>query len=163
MSKPGPTVVLLFATLLIVSIGQLVYPMIVIQPFRHQGETELKAALWIIQWRPYFEAVAVAGAIATMVWYWSWRTGRRARAGAILATILICGAAALSRVNVFELMFHRYDRPAFSQGADAKLDADDKVLAIALNGQGRAYPIRTIAYHHIINDEVGGIPVVATY
>lgn len=163
MSKPGRMVALMFATLLVVSTSLLVYPMIVIQPFRHQGETELKVALWIIQWRPYFEAVAVAGAIATLAWYWSRPSGKWARAGAILATVLICGAAALTRVNVFEMMFHRYDRPAFSQAAESKLDSDDKVLAIALNGQGRAYPIRTIAYHHIINDDVGGVPVVATY
>ena len=145
-------------TLLIVSIGLLVYPMVVIQPFRAQGEKELKIALWLVQWRGHFEGLAAFGAIATLMFF-----RRRLSAWAYAPALLICAAAVMARVNVFEMMFHRYDKPAFAKAADAKVEADDKVLAILVNGQARAYPIRTIAYHHIINDEVGGQPVVATY
>ena len=148
---------LFFTALLIVSIGCLAYPMLVIQPFRHQGETELRLALWLLRWRPYIEVLAVIGAIALFLK----SSGNRILAG--VATLVICIAAALTRVNVFELMFHPYATPAFVQANDATVDPDDKVLAIVLNGQSRAYPIRTIAYHHIINDEVGGQPVVTTY
>ena len=154
---------LLFAVLLILSIGLLAYPMIVIQPFRHQGETELQVALWIVRWRPYFEAVAAVLAIVTLTFTWRKPSRLLPRSAALIATLIVCAAAALTRINVFELMFHRYDRPAFTQAMQAKIEPDDKVLAIALGNQARAYPIRTIAYHHIVNDEVGGIPVVATY
>ncbi len=154
---------LVFAVLLMVSLGLLAYPMTVIQPFRHQGETELQVALWIIRWRPYFEALAVVLAISTLVGTWIKRSRLLPRSASLLAALIVCAAAALTRINVFELMFHRYDRPAFTQAIEAKIEPDDKVLTIAVNHQARAYPIRTIAYHHIINDEVGGIPVVATY
>ena len=80
-----------------------------------------------------------------------------------LLALLVCVAAGLTRVNVFEIMFHRYDKPAFTAVSEAKVDGDDKVLAILVGGAARAYPIRSIAYHHIINDEVGGRAVVATY
>jgi hypothetical protein len=37
------------------------------------------------------------------------------------------------------------------------------VIAVAVNGVNRAYPIREMAYHHVVNDTVGGEPVAATY
>ena len=163
MSKSGSAVWLLFAPLLILSIGLLAYPMFVIQPFRHQGEVELKSALWMVRWRSYFEAAAVVCAIATLIRYWRKQVRTTPRVIACFAALLVCAAAALTSINIFERMFHPYEKPAFSPAAESKVDAGDKVLAIALRGQSRAYPIRTIAYHHIVNDEVGGVPVVATY
>jgi hypothetical protein len=66
-------------------------------------------------------------------------------------------------VNVYELMFHPMSSPTFVSAAEVKLDKDEKVIAIAVNGAARAYPIRSISYHHIVNDVVGGVPIVATY
>ena len=43
------------------------------------------------------------------------------------------------------------------------VDDADMVIAVELNGDAVAYPIRQMAYHHVVNDEVGGIPVVSTY
>jgi hypothetical protein len=39
----------------------------------------------------------------------------------------------------------------------------DVVLAVNLNGEAAAYPIRLMAYHHVVQDTVGGTPIVATY
>ncbi len=44
-----------------------------------------------------------------------------------------------------------------------QLGDDEEVLGLTLNGQSRAYPARFIAWHHIINDTLGGKPVVITY
>jgi Protein of unknown function (DUF3179) len=60
-------------------------------------------------------------------------------------------------------MFHPDAHPLFAAVQQVKIDPDDKVLAVNLSGSARAYPIRTIAYHHIINDVVGGVPIVTTY
>jgi hypothetical protein len=43
------------------------------------------------------------------------------------------------------------------------LDAEDIVLGIEVNGEARAYPVRFIAFHHVVNDVVGGRPVALTY
>lgn len=153
---------LLLAVCLVVSISMLAYPTFVIQPFRYQGERELKVALWMVEWRLYFEIAAIVGAIATLLYAWP-RALTKSRTAVLVAVVLVCVAAGLTRINIFEKMFHPYTQPAFSAASDSKLDADDKVLAIVVIRQARAYPIRTIAYHHIINDEVGGLPVVATY
>jgi hypothetical protein len=54
-------------------------------------------------------------------------------------------------------------RPTVVSAADSALDKDEKLIAVQVNGVARAYPIRSISYHHIVNDEVGGVPLVATY
>jgi hypothetical protein len=140
-----------------------VYPVYVIQPFRAQGPRELQAALAVLRLRPTLLGIAVGMALAGTYFYW--RSGARGwrRALAVCGTLLTLVFAGLSRVNVYELMFHPLDRPAFAAVADTKLDGDEKVVTVAIGGAARAYPVRSMSYHHIVNDELGGIPIVATY
>jgi hypothetical protein len=37
------------------------------------------------------------------------------------------------------------------------------ILAVRYSNDARAYPIREMAYHHILNDVVGGVPIAVTY
>jgi hypothetical protein len=37
------------------------------------------------------------------------------------------------------------------------------VLSVKVNGEAVAYPVRLMAYHHVVQDIVGGTPLVATY
>jgi hypothetical protein len=34
---------------------------------------------------------------------------------------------------------------------------------VAAGVEARAYPVRALAYHHVVNDIVAGEPIVATY
>lgn len=43
------------------------------------------------------------------------------------------------------------------------MHAQDRVLGVAINGVKRAYPIRILNYHEIVNDIVGGQALVITY
>jgi hypothetical protein len=43
------------------------------------------------------------------------------------------------------------------------LKDDDEVFGIVLAGQARAYPVYMLAYHHVVNDVIRGIPVAVTY
>jgi hypothetical protein len=80
------------------------------------------------------------------------------------SAMLVCVLAVLARVNVFEaLMFHPIEQPAFAAAKDVKLDGDDKLIVVKVNGSARAYPIREMAYHHVVNDVVGGTALAATY
>lgn len=148
---------------LLASFVCLAYPLYVIRPFRHQGPRELAAALAILQIRPVIAIVCAVAVLAGLAWFWSVETRRWQRILAAVGAALVCVFAALSRVNVYELMFHPDTHPQFGPAAQAKVDADDKVLAVKLNGSARAYPIRSIAYHHVINDFLGREPIVATY
>jgi hypothetical protein len=141
----------------------LIYPIYVIRPFRAQGEDELAMALTLKHWAPAAAFVAAVGSAlaAGLLWRTSPRAMSRAMALALAGFAAIF--AALTHINVYELMFHRIDAPQAIAAADAKLEKDDMVLAIRANGHSRAYPIRAMGYHHIANDWVGGVPVVATY
>lgn len=56
------------------------------------------------------------------------------------------------------------DRPKFIGADDARyLKGKDRVLGVFRNGEGRAYPIRILNYHEIVNDVVAGEPVAITY
>jgi Protein of unknown function (DUF3179) len=37
------------------------------------------------------------------------------------------------------------------------------ILAVHFGADARAYPIREMAYHHVLNDVVNGVPVAVTY
>ena len=56
------------------------------------------------------------------------------------------------------------DYPEFMSAGDAKfLKSKDRVLGLVLNGVARAYPIRILNYHEIVNDAFGGSAVVVSY
>ena len=39
----------------------------------------------------------------------------------------------------------------------------DDLIGVVVNGDARAYPIRIIAWHEMVNDTIGGIPVSLAY
>ena len=155
----------LIVACLLVSFFCLAYPIYVIRPFRHQGATELAVALQVMRFRTAVTAVCVLLAILGAVRSWRHESRPRLwrRIGAITGVLGVCAFTALSRVNIYELMFHPLGAPAFETAGESKLDKDEKLVAIEVNGTARAYPIRGMSYHHIVNDTVAGVPIVATY
>jgi hypothetical protein len=57
------------------------------------------------------------------------------------------------------------DDPVFLDVVDnlELLPANEPVVALEINGDARAYPIRAMVWHEIVNDTVGGVPVSVTY
>jgi Protein of unknown function (DUF3179) len=55
------------------------------------------------------------------------------------------------------------DNPKFVSAEDAGLQDSDLVLGLNINGDIRAYPLKILVWHEIVNDEVGGTPVAVTY
>lgn len=57
------------------------------------------------------------------------------------------------------------DNPVFLDVADnlELLPGGEPVVVLEINGDARAYPIRAMVWHEIVNDTVGGIPVSVTY
>jgi hypothetical protein len=39
----------------------------------------------------------------------------------------------------------------------------DRVVGVAVNRQARAYPLRTMRWHEVVNDTLGGVPIVVSY
>ncbi len=56
------------------------------------------------------------------------------------------------------------DDPAFVDPSDVTyLEENEPVLAVEVSGIAKAYPIRIMTWHEIVNDEFGKTPVVVTY
>ncbi len=56
------------------------------------------------------------------------------------------------------------DKPAFRPVAeDNELSPNDPVIGLTIGGDTRAYPLRILIWHEIVNDTVGGVPVAVTY
>ena len=156
------SVAVLLASLAL-SLTCVVYPVYVIRPFRHQGAQELAIALVVMRFRIAATAMSAAAALAALVLYWRAQPRRWRRAFAAAGAVVVCALAALARVNIYELMFHPDDRPSFAAASRMKLDKDEKVIAVKIGGAARAYPIRNISYHHVINDVLDKVAIVATY
>jgi len=153
----------ILAACLAISAMAVMYPIYVIRPFRAQGPGELAAALVVVRIRPWITILSGLAAAAVAVWYWRFQSGRLGRSLAVAGAAATLTLALLARVNVYELMFHPVDRPAFADAQRTRLDADEKVIAVQMPGEARAYPVRIISYHHIVNDVVGGAAIAATY
>lgn len=57
------------------------------------------------------------------------------------------------------------DAPVFLSVAEnlEVLPPNEPVVALEIDGDARAYPVRALIWHEIVNDTVGGVPVVVTY
>ena len=57
------------------------------------------------------------------------------------------------------------DNPRFESIADADFWLDDlePVQVVDINGDVRAYPVQVMVWHELVNDTVGGEPVVITF
>jgi cellobiose-specific phosphotransferase system component IIC len=156
--------ILVLPACLAVSLFCVAYPIYVIRPFRAQGVRELMAALSVLRYRNAVTILSALVAIGAALAYWRRTTRTPSRMAAVSVALAVCVLAALARVNVYEqLMFHPVDRPAFEAAAEAKLDRDDKLIVVKIGGIARGYPIREMGYHHVVNDEVGGTALAATY
>jgi uncharacterized membrane protein YozB (DUF420 family) len=154
---------LITLSLTLVSFACFALPMYVIRPFRPQGATELRVALFVNQIGPSLSIVCSVLALFIVVAGWRQIRGRIPRSIVVFCLLLAAASCFLARFNVFEVMFHPLGVPQFQSVEQAHLDKDDMLIALRLNGASRAYPIREIAYHHIVNDTLGGEPIVATY
>lgn len=138
-------------------------PAFVIYPFRPQTGTGLALSYDLKRLAPGFTLVALAASAVLSAWLF---TGARrlARAGAVLAVVVTGLAAWFARQNHFEWMFHPVPAPRFAPATSARwVRPGDRVLAVSRGNEAVAYPIRLMAYHHLLQDIVGGTPVVVTY
>ena len=154
------------ALLVIVLLGLTIVlaPVWIIQPFRPQSQTDVALSYTLRRWSPLFTLVASVLALTLVIFLW--RGARRwwRKTALVLIVLPLLAATWLARQNHFEWMFHPLPNAAYSRPGEAAFVADaDMVMAIEGNGEAVAYPVRLMAYHHVVQDMVGGTPIVATY
>ena len=138
------------------------FPAFIIRPFKYQSATGLMAAIHVKQIAPLSSLIVAAGVLLLAIKLW--RESRwLARAGFVLALTLSVAAAVMVRLNYFEWMFQPIRTAGFTSASDSKLADSEMVMTIRVGDDARAYPIKQMAYHHVLNDTVGAEPIVVTY
>jgi hypothetical protein len=138
-------------------------PVFLIMPFKAQTARTMEISYLMRRWSPWLTVLASLLILAIVVRLWM---GGRWWGRIVLVIFLlpVLGATWLARQNHFEWMFNPLPNPAYVKTADANfVNDDDRLMVVAINGEAVAYPIRLMGYHHVVEDTVGGTPIVATY
>jgi hypothetical protein len=53
--------------------------------------------------------------------------------------------------------------PRFATSAESGLEPEDRVIGFVSGGDARAYPMRIMSWHELVNDEVNGKPVLVSW
>jgi hypothetical protein len=165
-------------------------PAIIIQPFKHQTAFGLALAMALRHRAPWGTLLAASACLAFVIALWGnrkpdedprgpviWRNVIRQnqrrpwwRGAKVWRRLVLCIAmvpvvfsTVMARLNYFEWMFHPVDSACFETEAESKLDKSEMILAVSLGSDARAYPILQMAYHHVLNDVVNGVPIAVTY
>jgi len=154
---------LLLSLIVAATVTMVAIPVFVIVPFKAQTAAGLEWSYRLRRWGPAATVIATVIFLALCVRLWPgarWR-GRLAMP-ALLAPLL--AVTWFARQNHFEWTFNPLPNADYARVSEAGFVADsDMVMTVELNGEAVAYPVRQMAYHHVINDVVGGKPITATY
>jgi hypothetical protein len=135
-----------------------------IQPFRPQTDRGMAWSFALRRQGPLLTGlgVAVALLLAARLWQVTHRAGPRA--AVVLVAALSLAPAWFVRQNHFEWRFAPLDQVAYATTTETTfLTGDEMEMGVQIDDQAVAFPIRQLAYHHMVNTEVADEPVVATY
>lgn len=150
--------------MVLASLAMVIIPAWLIQPFAAQTERGVAISFALKSRSPILSLVAAVSAVGITLWLWqnSRRWWSKAFLIAPLFIVLIC--VWFARQNHFEWMFNPLATSAYAKVSQTDFVADDDmVLAVEMNGEAVAYPVRLMAYHHLVEDTIGGVPITATY
>jgi hypothetical protein len=167
-SRPGrDRVAGTWALAAFVAVGSFVWvgiPALIIQPFKAQTPLGVALAYELRQKAPVVTLAALILLLPLLV-----RLARHVARGwqwvpLVLLAVLAGFPAWFARQNHFEWMFHPLPDPTYAPATLVDfVDDRDMVVAVEIGGDAVAWPVRQMGYHHIVQDKVGGVPVVSTY
>lgn len=155
---------LLLALVTLASLAWVATPIVLIRPFGAQTPGGLAISYAMRARSAPLTLVLLVLGLVTAVLLWSRLASWKGRVLASGALLVLAGCALLARFNHFEWMFRPLPDPGFAETAKAPdVEDGDLVLGVAVGTEARAYPVRALAYHHVVNDVLAGEPIVATY
>ena len=149
--------------IVIATVTLVAIPVFIIMPFKAQTVAGVEWSYRLRRVAPFATVIATMLFIAVCVKLWRGaRWWSRLAMLAMLAPLI--AVTWFAQQNHFEWMFNPLPNADYARVSEASFVTDsDMVLAVELNGEAVAYPVRQMAYHHVINDVVGGKPITATY
>ena len=146
----------LLIALTILTVALILAPTIVALPPINQTAAMLAAA-HLAQTLAPVVSLLLAAIAAIVLWRRrTWSTG------VLFAVALIC--VTLSRVNLLERVFApARDAQVAAIGDFHDIRDTDMIIGVVIGSQSRAYPVRYLAYHHMLNDQLGSTALLPTY
>ena len=148
----------------IAAFAMIAIPVWLIQPFAPQTERAIEVSYYLRSWSPILTVVLAI--IAIFIGIQNWRNSKRWFTNLpILLPLLVIGFSIwFARQNHFLWMFNPLPNSAYAKVSEVDFVKDDEmVMAVEINGESVAYPVLQMAYHHVVQDVVGGKPITATY
>jgi hypothetical protein len=139
-------------------------PVWLIKPFSAQTARAIEISYILRSWSPVVTIVFALAAVVLAVFIW--RNAKRwyRAVPLILPLLIIFVFTWFARQNHFEWMFAPLENVRFARVAETDFVKDDEmVLAVKIGEDAVAYPVSQMAYHHVVQDVVGGTPITATY
>lgn len=53
--------------------------------------------------------------------------------------------------------------PEFVEASESPLQEDELVMGVAINGEAKAYSVTVLRFREMVDDELGGIPILVTW
>jgi hypothetical protein len=148
----------------LLALAVVMVPVMLIRPFAPQSPTSIELAYTLRRWSPWLTVGLSLAGLGVGVRLWRETPRLLPRIAVAFLALVAVATTWMSRQNHFEWMFAPLPDARFVRAAEAEAVApDDMVLAVMTGGDAVAYPVRQIAYHHLVEDSVGGVPIVATY
>jgi len=148
----------------LLALAVVLVPVMLIRPFAPQSPSSIELAYTLRRWSPWLTVALSLAGLGLAVRLWREAPRLLPRSAAALLALVAVVTTWMSRQNHFEWMFAPLPDARFVRAAEASaLAPEDMVLAVMTGGDAVAYPVRQIAYHHLVEDSVGGVPIVATY
>lgn len=147
----------------VVALAIVAAPVWLIQPFAPQTARGVEVSYVLRRWSPWITLLSLGSAVFLVAQLWPssrwWK-----KAFLVVVFIPLLASTWFARQNHFEWMFHPLANATYAKTSEAGFVNDaDIVMMVEINGEAAAYPVRQMAYHHLVQDTVGGTPIVATY
>ncbi len=140
-----------------------VMPMMLLKPFEPQTAGDVALAYSLRQWSPTTTLALLALGAVLLGLQWK-KSSWRLRVPMALAVLLLAGAAYAARINFFERRFTPISETEFITVVEAEhVLPEDMVMGVKIGAEAKAYPVGMMSYHHVLNDRLGGVPLVVTY
>jgi hypothetical protein len=149
--------------LIVIVLAIVLTPVFLIMPFKAQTPRIIEVSYLMRRWSPV--ATILGSLLILTLTIRLWLGGRWwSRILLVLLLVPVFAATWFARQNHFEWMFNPLPNAAYARAGETTfVNNDDRVMSVTIGNESVAYPIRLMGYHHVVQDTVGGTPIVATY
>jgi hypothetical protein len=148
----------------IAAVAVVYIPAHLIQPFKSQTKETVVLSYYLRTWAPLITLFLLVGSLFVCVYFLRTAIGRFRKVALVLPLLPVGLATWFAHQNYYHWMFNPLEKPNYARAGQTDfIDGKDMVLGVSYGGDSVAYPVRLLAYHHLVHDKVGGKPIVATY